>query len=131
MKVYLSHSIRGKSGASATHTEMEENCQTAILIANILRVQFPKVDFYVPGEHEAFVQRAWNKGYLTERQILEIDCLIISSCDAVIIYVPEGDSLQGGREIECNYADKHHIPVFIFAAVDHASKWINSLILRG
>jgi len=131
MRVYCSHSIRGKYGKDATHVQMQANCDTIIGLVKQLRVIFPTIEFYIPAESEPFVQRASDKHYLTEHQILEIDCMIVDNCDAVIIYVPEGDKLQGGREIEFDYAFDHNIPVYVFSTIAEASGWISSLIIRN
>lgn len=111
---------------------MQANCDAIITLVKQLREAVPAADFYVPAEHEDFVQRAYHSGYLTEKQILDIDCQIISdTCDAVIVYVPEGDTLQGGRKVEHDYAIKHSIPIFIFTRVEEAISWIIHLILRA
>lgn len=111
---------------------MKANCDTIIALVKQLREIIPVAEFYVPAEHEDFVGRAYHLGYLTEKQLLNIDCQIISdTCDAVIVYVPEGDILQGGRKIEWEYASIHGIPVCIFDTVEGAISWITHLILRA
>ena len=114
IKIYVSHSIRGKYGNNATHAQMKENCDTIIEIVKRLRKTFSKVDFYVPAESEPFVQRAFDKKYMDEKQILDVDCSIIDSCDAVIMYIPEDDELQGGRLVENDYSNSKGIPHHIF-----------------
>ncbi len=130
MRFYLSHSIRGKYGANATPTQMKEACDKAILIANVLRATFPSIEIYVPAEHEDFVNIAYHEGYLTEQQVLAVDCKIIDGCEGVIIYVPEDDPLQGGREIEYDYACSHGKPVMLFTEVEQAIKWLTHYLLR-
>lgn len=125
MKVYVSHSIRGKYGKNATHTQMKENCDAVIVVANQLRKALPHIDFYVPAEHEDFVQIAYDIEYLSEDMILEIDCMIINGCNAVIVLVPDGDEFQGGRKIEYNYAIKRSIPVVVFRLVGEAIEWLS------
>ena len=124
MKVYISHSIRGKQGKNATHTQMQENCDAVIVVAKQLRKALPHIDFYVPAEHEDFVQFAYDIGYLVEEEILEIDCLIIDGCDAVIVLVPDGDEIQGGRKIEYDHAVDSATPVVVFRLVGEAIEWL-------
>lgn len=124
MKVYVSHSIRGKHGKNATHAQMKENCDAIIVLVNQLRKALPNIEFYVPAEHEDFVQTAYDIGYLVEEEILEIDCLIIDGCDAVVVFVPDGDELQGGRKVEYDHAIKENIPVLVYRRVDEAIEWL-------
>lgn len=132
IRFYISHSIRGKYGNNATNTQMKENCDAIKMIAIQLQNTFPLVDFYVPAHHEDFVQNAYASGYITERQILDVDCMIITqTCDAVIIYVPEGDELQGGRKIEYDHAVKLCIPVVIFHKTQQAIEWLTHFILHS
>jgi len=132
LRFYVSHSIRGKYGKNATHTQMKANCDAIIVLVKQLREAItPSVEFYIPAEHEEFVSRAYRSGYLTEKQVLDVDCQIISdTCDAVIVYVPEGDELQGGRKIEYDYAFEHGIPLCIFDRIEYIISWITHLILR-
>lgn len=131
MRFYLSHSIRGKYGDDATHTQMKENCDRAILIANVLRATFPSIEIYCPAEHEDFVLIAYQKHYLDEKQILDVDCTIINACQGVLVCVPEDDELQGGRLIEHNHAIMRYKPVVVFAEVDQVVKWLTHHLLRG
>lgn len=131
IRFYLSHSIRGKYGKDATHVQMKENCDKAILIINLIRNAIPSIDFYCPAEHEDFVGIAYHRHYLTEKQLLDIDCIIIGeTCEGVIVYVPEGDKLQGGRKVEVDYAGAHNIPVFIFDNVEDIINRLAQFILR-
>lgn len=123
MRFYLSHSIQGKYGKDATNTQMKENCNKAILIANVIRNAL-QIDIYVPAEMEDFVLPAIHKGYLTVKQVLDVDCTIIDGCEGVIIYVPKGDELQGGRKVEYDHAVAHGKPVFVF---DNVEQIINRL----
>ena len=126
MRLYLSHSIRGKAGPDASHDVQAKNCAEAIRVADVLRGLFPKLELYVPAEHEDFVQLVYDGGYLGEREILEIDCLIINNLDGVIFYVPEGDELQGGRKIEYDHAIATNKPVCIFHKVEEAADYIEA-----
>lgn len=130
MRFYLSHSIRGKYGANATHTQMKENCNRAILIANVLRATFPSIEIYVPAEHEDLVNLAFSHDYLNEKKILHLDCHVIDGCEGVIIYVPEGDTLQGGRLIEFDHATKQGKSAFVFAEVKEVVEWLSWYLLR-
>ena len=124
MRVYCSHSIRGKYGKDATPTQMKENCDAMIALVNQLRKAMPDIEFYVPAEHEDFVQIAYDIDYLSEDEILEIDCLIIDGCGAVIVLVPDGDELQGGREVEYDHAVEKNIPVVVYRLVGEAIEWL-------
>lgn len=131
MKIYLSHPIRGKYGANATNTQMKENCNRAIDIANYIRANIPSLEVYVPGEHEDFVGITYKKKFLTEQQILNVDCEIINSCDGVIIYIPESDTLQGGRLVEATHAKANKIPVWEFEDVRVITGILANFILRA
>ena len=134
MKVYLSHSIRGKKGDAATNADMRECCNIAIAIGNRIRAEIESLDLYIPGEHEfPPVGYLLKKGYITVEQILEIDNIIIDECEAVIIYVPTDDELQGGRKIEYDHAMNTDTPILVFDEdhVDDVVKWLVHLILRG
>ena len=129
MRFYLSHSIRGKYGKGATQAQMKENCDKAIRIANEIRKTFPQIDVYVPSEHEDFVGIAYRDKYLTEKQILEIDCKIIDGCEGIIIYAPHDDPMQGGREVEYRHAALKGIPTVLFTEVSEAICWLTSYLL--
>ena len=131
MRFYLSHSIRGKHGKDATFSQMRENCNKAILIANLIRNAIPSVEIYCPAEHEDFVNLAYRKHYLTEKQLLDVDCGILENCEGVIVYVPEGDELQGGRKVEVDFAREHSKPVFIFYDVGQVIIRLADYILKA
>ena len=120
MKVYLSHSIRGKLGNNCPPEVLKANCETAISIANAIRTRCPWAEIYVPAEHEDFVQKAYNKKYITEKQILEVDCEIIAEHDILIIYIPEGDELQGGRLTEHDFAINECMAIGLFKTATEA-----------
>jgi hypothetical protein len=130
MRFYFSHPIRGGYGKNATATQIQKNCEKAILIANMIRNAIPSIELYVPAESEPFVGRAYIKHYLTEQQILDIDCSIISNCEGVICYVPPDEPLQGGRKVELNYADKRAKWIFIFDNVEQVINALAEHILR-
>ena len=127
MRVYFSHSIRGKLGAACPLDQQVENCETAIGMANEIRRSCPEFELYVPAEHEDFVQKAYDKKYLTEKQILDIDCDIIDECDNIIIFVPAGDELQGGRLIEHDHAINECMHVCVFKEAREAIDWLKEL----
>jgi nucleoside 2-deoxyribosyltransferase len=103
---------------------MKENCDAMIRLANQLRKALPNIEFYVPAEHEDFVSIAYALNYLSEEEILEIDCKIIDYCDAVIVLVPQGDELQGGRKVEYDHAVENNIPVCVYCLVGEATNWL-------
>ena len=126
MKYYFSHPIRGKEGPAASHDTQAKNGAAAIKIAKQLRALFPPLELYVPAENETFVQIAYDTGHLSEKQILDIDCRIIDGCDGVIIYVPLGDELQGGRLVEYNHAKATNKPVVVFHVLKEAVDWLTA-----
>lgn len=113
---YLSHSIRGHKGETATREDMDENCKEAIEFASWLRKEMPELDIFVPAEHEEFVGLAYVWGYLTEKQILCIDCMIVGSKDLLIVFAKNGWT-GGGIEVEVKYADKQGINTFYFSGI--------------
>lgn len=118
IKVYFSHPIRGPLKDKATSQDMIYNCRLAIEMADLIRsfVNLPTIlfDIYVPGEHEAFVSRAWQGHYLTIKQILEIDCNIIEEYgDLLLVFAPYGPPVEGCN-IEMKYAQERNIPVIVF-----------------
>lgn len=122
--------MRGKPVFAVNSNEHDNNCEIAIGIAEQLRKIFPKLRLYVPAESEPFVGAAYKKGYLNIKQILELDCLIVDQCEVVIVYVPEGDELQGGRKIEYDHAIATNKPVCIFHTVGEAAKYIEVIYRR-
>ncbi len=127
MRSYLSHAIRGKSGNKCPAVQLKENCEIAKEVAGVIREACPWLDLYVPAEHEDFVQKAYDKKYVTEKQILDVDCEILSECDNIIIFVPVGDELQGGRLIEHNFAVDECMHVCLFSDLVEAIDWLTEL----
>ena len=115
-RIYISHCIRGASGINATDEEIAENCERAKELANELDVFFLSkgldVDLYVPAEHEEFINIAYKKKYLTEEQILDVDCAILNGCDAVIVL--DWGHISRGMQVEINYCTKYDIPCLIW-----------------
>ena len=127
LRIYFSHPIRGKLGPSCPIETQEKNCAAAIKIANRIRWACPEFDIYVPAENEEFIQIAFGKKYITGDQILEVDCVIVDRCDITIVYVPEGDELQGGRKIEFDHAKEIGKPVIAYATAEEAIDFLRSL----
>jgi hypothetical protein len=100
---YLSHAIRGSKGMDATNEDMQRNCEEALELAKFLRIHIPEIDFYVPAEHEDFVDKAYASGYLTVKQVLDVDCQILGSKDLHIVFVKDGWT-GGGIVVEIEYA---------------------------
>jgi len=115
IRAYVSHSIRGKFGNTATDKQMETNNQIAIDFSKQLAKEFPTVDFYIPAEHDEFVLIAYKKKYLTEKQILDVDCDIVSRCNFLVVFAPD-DYISKGMQIEINHAVDSNISVI--SAID-------------
>ena len=120
IRAYMSHSIRAEHGNKATLAQMNENCQLAVDFANQLRAYLmdwhrmdglPLLGLYVPGENDEFVQIAYKRGYLTEEEILEVDCAIIDKCNLLIVY---GKYVSGGMKVEIDYCKNNNIPILHF-----------------
>ena len=126
LKFYLSHSIRGKAGLNASQDIQAQNCRDAILVADTLRKLFPKLELYVPAESETFVQIAYDNAYLNIDDILWIDCRIIDNMDGLLVYVPQGNELQGGRLVEYRHAMVTNKLVVVFNKVSEAADWLNA-----
>lgn len=131
IRFYLSHSIRGAKGATATPLQMEANCNKVLLVAAEIQRAVPMVDLYVPADHEDFVYVAFKDKYLTEQQILEIDCKIIDTRDGIIVYCPPDDPMCGGRTIEYEHALATGKPVLVFQAPGEAISWLTNQIMRA
>lgn len=137
MRVYFSHTIRGMDGPSADQDTLNTNCTSAILMAGAIMKELDWVDFYVPAEHEDFVQKAYDAGYITEEEILAIDCKIIDDCDACAVSVSgdeywglsdnDRDCLQGGRLIEYDHCIATNKPVLLFCDADDAIAGLKAL----
>ena len=110
-RAYLSHAIRGKEGDSCVMDTQKKYCAAAIKLGNDIRAACPWLGLYIPAEHEDFIQKAYDKKYLDVSRILDIDCDIIEDCGLIIVYVPEGDELQGGRLVEHDFAINEGMPV--------------------
>lgn len=115
IRAYVSHSIRGKFGSTATSEQMEANNQKAIDFGKQLAIEFPNIAFYIPGAMDKFVKPAWDMGYLTIEQILNVDCDIISRCNFIVVFSPD-DYISKGMKVEIDHAVLNKIHVIV--AVD-------------
>lgn len=117
---YFSHSIRGIAGKDATDDIVEKNCAIAKEVAAWIREKVPKLNLYVPAEHEDFVGICWRQKYLTENQILEVDCKILEKLDFHIVYEVDG-WLGGGIGIEIEHAQKVGKFIFYVQSLDEVT----------
>lgn len=131
LKIYFSHAIRGQVGVGASHETQSTNCKAAQdMAANVKELLFRErpdieVDFYIPANHEAFVQIAYDEKIISEANILKIDCKIIQDrCDATVVYVPSWDKIQGGRKVEWKFAIENDLPVTVFERAGQAVAFI-------
>ena len=115
IRAYISHTIRGKYGEKATDEQRKENSEKCISFGVALRKEFPMIDFYIPGEHHEIDTISYRKGYMTEEQILDIDCEIILRCNFIVVFSPD-DYISKGMQIEIDHAVKSCIPVI--SAID-------------
>lgn len=129
ISAYFSHSIRGQSGKDATDAEVEKNCKVAERVAAWIRENIPEIDLYVPAEHEDFVAICWREKYLSEDQILEIDCKILGKQDFHIVYEVDG-WLGGGIGIEINHAKKIGKLIFYITHLDEVTLAALRVVVR-
>jgi len=120
IRAYISHSIRGKMGDKATKEYMDANNKKAIAFGDALSKKFPNISFHIPGAYEEFVGPAYRKGHLSEKQILDIDCDIISRCNFLVVFAPD-DYISKGMRIEIDYAVDNNIPVIVAVDGDYDS----------
>jgi len=85
---------------------MWDNCNEAKRFATLLNLNMPDVNWYVPAEHEDFVHIAYLKGYITNEQILDVDCAILEGCDGLLVFKPDG-FISNGMKIEIDWASAH------------------------
>lgn len=128
MRIYISHSIRGIKGSAATIEDMQINCQQAVKFTEELTHEFP-FDFYVPGGSEAFVQKAFDKQFLTIDQILEIDCDIIDGCELVIFFIPNG-YFSSGMLVEVYHTQFANKGIVIAEDFEIAKTLLNAFLER-
>lgn len=105
IKAYISHSIQGKWGVNATAEQMRSNNEKAKKFGRFLAEAFPSIEWYVPGEHDEFVMIAHKKGYITRKQILDVDCGIINGCNFMVVFSPD-DYISRGMQVEVDHCQK-------------------------
>lgn len=120
VSAYFSHSIRGKKSAKATDEDMLRNCHAALEVAQWIRRVVPDIELYVPAEHEDFVQICYREKYLTEEQILEVDCKILERQDFYIVHEVDG-WLGGGIKVEMDHAKKHGKLIYYVSSMDEVT----------
>ena len=131
IKVYMSHAIRGAYGAEAPEIIQEMYCNTAKMIAEQIRavceaMGMPPADLqlYIPAEHEEFKRIVIDSNLLTIDEVIEVDCTILKSYDICVVYVPDGDELQGGRLIEHDFAVENMKNICVFGEAGEAAAFI-------
>lgn len=129
IKVYISHSIRGIKAQDATHEDMVANNQRAIEFGTLLKLKFPSVDFYVPGDHDEFVIIAYEQDLITEEQILDIDCMVIESRDIVLNYIHD-QYISNGMLRENMYAQAAGKTIRMAKNIDAAIKVLDAELER-
>lgn len=131
IKVYLSHSI--SNGDESTSVENQRaNCKEARRVGRIIQEALPMVEVYIPGgSTEKFVRRAYNSGYISVNQILEIDCEIVSDSDMIVVYAPDHEQVTGGRLVELNHALHEGVPNYVFGEPCHAIQFIDAFFKLG
>lgn len=112
MQIYLSHSIRGRFGAAATKEQMDFNCEAALRFGRWVRKEFPQIDIYIPAESEPFVGAAYWHEFLSEEQILRVDCEILNTCDGMIVFAPD-NFISKGMSVEVEWCKEHKIPYLL------------------
>lgn len=117
VSAYFSHSIRGKKGKTASEEDMKRNCEEAIKVGTWIRERIPELDLYIPGEHEDFVYIVFRDEYLTEGQILEIDCKILEGMDFHIVHEVDG-WFGGGIAVEIAEAKRCGKIIFYVSSLD-------------
>lgn len=78
-KIYYAHPMRGKlgSGGSENYNYQNSNSEQAVKNVTWLRLVFPRVDWYCPGEVEEPVQAFRKLGMVTTEQVLDMDLYLL------------------------------------------------------
>jgi len=132
IKVYVSHYIRGPEGNAASKKTIDTNIAKTKAVCQQLRIRFgSNLDLYVPAEMDEFPQIAMEIGYLTIKKVLDIDCIIVSGCDALILLDFE-HCLSDGMLEERRAALECGIPIYSLDGMDEVSLellrvWLESL----
>jgi len=107
IKVYISHYIRGPEGNAASKKTIDTNIAKTKAVCQQLRIRFgSNLDLYVPAEMDEFPRIALELGLLNVEQVLDIDCVIVSRCDALIFLdfehcLSEGMKREGKTALAC------------------------------
>jgi len=132
IKAYYSASIRGAAGEDATEEQIQENLLMGIQRGNEIQQFFGSVlKLYIPHQHDSLVQILWKNEFITSKQILLGDKIIIQECDFMMV---DGfHSLGVEEEIEC--CKEHNISVYYLHTnlkkdILHLHDGINSLLHR-
>ena len=87
----------------------------------------------MPADHDEFVQIAFSKEYINEKQILDVDCDIINTCSLLIACGYPAQSR--GMQVEIQYAKDNGIPVYYMPTISDSTigslKYTLKLILGG
>ena len=127
--IYLSHSIRGIKGSAATHEDMDANNQKAINFGAELKQAFPDIDFYIPAEHDEFVLVAYERHYISESNILNVDCTIINTRDMVLAWSPD-QFISNGMMTELIHAAATDKSCAVIRNLNEAVIVINAVLRR-
>jgi hypothetical protein len=118
---YCSHPIRGRKGDQCSQEEIELNnmkaCTDLSQLALTIRRAGINLEVYVPGFHDEFVSLAYAKDYVTEQQILDVDCTILDKRYILLVYDWQ-DYISTGMKVEIDYAEEHGIPIYVFQKID-------------
>jgi len=110
LKVYISHSIRGKHGNDATHAQMKANNIRAKTFGTWLRTNFPDVSWYIPGELDGFLLERGVEPIKVIEGLIALDFAIIDVSDGMLIYAPD-ECLSSGMLREKDHAETTDKPI--------------------
>jgi len=121
IKVYLSHYIRGPEGDKASKKTIDTNIAKTKAVCQQLRIRFgSNLDLYVPAEMDEFPRIALELDFLNVEQVLDIDCVIVSRCDALILLDFE-QCLSEGMKREKNTAIICGLPIYSLDGMDEVN----------
>ena len=123
-QIYISHSIKGHKGKDATDEDMTANNAKAIAFGRVLRRRFPNIEFYVPGDGDEFVILAYQSRFISEDEILNVDCQIIDARDVVLAYIHD-QYISNGVLVEIQHAHETRKPVFLAKDIEQAERVLN------
>ena len=127
--IYVSHSIRGIKGSAATREDMDANNQKAVNFGTKLKQAFPDIDFYIPAEHDEFVLVAYERHYISESNILNVDCTIINTRDMVLAWLPD-QFISNGMMIELIHASATGKSCAVVRDIEEAVTVIEAALMR-